>query len=145
MGLLRVLKSWSRSTSEVVSAWAIVPPEAIVFPSGWAGKVEVDVAVGDPRERLGADRGVGALGQRRVGGVGDLHLDQCLAVVAEGDLLDRADGDAGDAHVVARDQLGGVLELGGDGVGGAAAEHEEQHHDDRAQQRENRGDPSDDA
>ena len=33
---------------------------------------------------------------------------------------------------VARDQLAGVLELGGDGVGGAAAEHEEQQHDDRA-------------
>ena len=43
-------------------------------------EVEVDVAVGDSRERLRADRGVGALGQRGVI-VGDLHLHQRLAVV----------------------------------------------------------------
>ncbi len=42
-----------------------------------------------------------------------------------------------------RDQLGGVLELGGDGVGGAAAEDEQQDDDDRADQRENRRDPAD--
>src|SRR5262249_9031688 len=106
---------------------------------------EVDVAVGDPRERLGAHLGGGALGQRGVGGVGDLHLDQGLAVVGEGDLLDGADRGAGDVHVVARDQLGRVLEFGCDRVARAAAEDEQQDDDDRTREREDRGDPSYDA
>ena len=74
-----------------------------------------DVAVGDPRERGGADDGRRALVERLV----DRDRDLGLRVVGQGDAVDRADRLAGDEHLVAGDELAAVLE---EQVVGAPAE-----------------------
>ena len=68
-----------------------------------------DVAVGDARQRGQADHGLGALAQRRVGLL-DLDPHAGAVVVGQRDRADRADPAAADLHVVALDELAGVLE-----------------------------------
>ena len=82
---------------------------------------QLDLAVGDPRQREGADlRGRPAL-ERRVGLV-DAEGDQGVAVVGQANVVDLADVGAPDRHHLAADELGGVREVGGDlVVGGVAA------------------------
>ena len=124
-----VLKSWSRSTSETVSAWVRVSPDVDLVPGRRVGREgELDLATGDLRERGRADRGDRAAAERRVV-LADRERDQRLALGAELDLLDGADRGAADDDLVAVDELARVLELGRDLVVLAAAA--QQHDDER--------------
>ena len=96
----------------------MTPPSSISFCLDASGQAQVDVAVGDARQRGLADGRVRALAQRLVAVVGDLQRHVGLAVVGEVDLLDRPDRPAGDLDVVALDELAGVLEPRVDLVGG---------------------------
>ena len=90
---------------------------------------QVDVAVGDARQRGLADRGERAAAQRREVVV-DLHRDLGLAVRREVDGLDRADGRAAGLDEVALHELGGVLEARLDLVAAAGrAQEEDRDHD----------------
>lgn len=64
-----------------------------------------------------------ALVERR-GDALELELDPGPPVGGQLDGADAADGAAAHLHLVADDQLPGVLEDGGDGVAAATAEHE---------------------
>ena len=90
---------------------------------------QVDVAVGDARQRGLADRGERAAAQRRVV-VLELHRDLGLAVRREVDVLDGADRRAARLDEVALHQLGGVLEARLDLVVAAGgAQQEDRDHD----------------
>ena len=90
---------------------------------------QVDVAVGDARQRGLADGGQRAAAQRRVVLV-DLHRHRGLAVLGEVDAGDLADRRAAGLDQVALYELGGVLEVRGDGVAAArATEQEDGNHD----------------
>ena len=73
----------------------------IVGPGG-----DRDVAVGDPRERGGADHGGGPLVQGAI----DRHLHLRLGAVGELDVVDRAHRFAADQHLVPLHQLATGLE-----------------------------------
>ena len=91
-----------------------------------AARLQRHVAVGDTRQRRRADRRDGALVQRREIVV-DRHLHDGLRAVVELDALDRPDGPAADAHLVALHELAGVVERRRDLVAAAAAEHHQRH------------------
>ena len=129
----KVLKSWSRSTIDVVLSCART--RALVELRGVvrAGR-ERDVAVGHARERGGADERRRALVQGREL-VPDRDLDRGLVVVGQRDRVHRADAPAPDLDVVALDDLARVGEA--QLVLGAAAAEEEQppHDEDRGDER----------
>ena len=81
------------------------------------------VAVGDPRERGGADDG----GRARVEGLVDRDRDVGVPVVRQGDAVDGPDGLSGDEHLVAADELATVLEDQVIGATGAASEEDHEH------------------
>jgi len=94
---------------------------------------EVDVAVGDARQRRLADDRLRPVPQRRVVLV-DGHHHLRLSVRREVDALDLADGLPRHLDEVALDQLRGVLEVRLDGVATAtAAEQQEGSEDHRGQ------------
>jgi hypothetical protein len=92
-------------------------------------RLELDVAVGDPRQRRRANDGGRALVQRVEAGA-DRHLHARLGMVVESDRLDLADRASRHLDEVALHELAGVRERRRDGVARPAAEHEERDHDD---------------
>ncbi len=86
---------------------------------------QLNLATGDLGERRRADGRDRAAPQRRVVVV-DAERDLGLAARAELDVAHRADGHAAHDHLVSRDQLARVLELGGDLVVVASGEHDDE-------------------
>ena len=141
VGPLSVLKSSSRSTMSVVLAGS---DDAAVAGSRalWSGpQVEIDVAVGDPRQRRLPDGRVRALVKRRE--VVQAERQVGLAVAGQRDVRDRADGVTADLDLVAGDDLAGVVEDRVDLVARPAREQDDgdRHHDDA--ERRQRGHPAD--
>ena len=84
-------------------------PPVLDLLGGARRELEIDVAVGDARQRGGANDRLGPAAQG-VLVVVDLDLDLGLAVVGQGDVLDLPHLRARDLDEVALDELGGVLE-----------------------------------
>ena len=122
-----VLKSWSRSTEVVVRSRPSVAPSSSLGAEFGPGASD-DVAVGDARQRAGADRRGRALVQRRVGLV-DLDRDLGQVVGRQLDVGDAADAAAADLHVVVLDQLAGALEDERVLVLAAAGQQQDRHDD----------------
>ncbi len=106
-------------------------------------EAQIDVAVGDARQRDLADRRGRALAQRREVGIGDVERQLGLAVRRQLDVRDGPDARAGDLDQVAADDLAGVDEIGLDGVRGAAAEDDDRDGDERDEDGRNCGHPAD--
>ncbi len=111
---------------------AVVERRAEVRP-----RVDVDVAIGDPDQRLGADRGRRPAVKRR-----ELVLDRDLhlgaAVRGQLDPGDAPGRRAADAHDVALDELARVVEDEPVGVRVLAPDEQEQHDRERDEQRDER-------
>ena len=116
VGASSVLNTSSRSTWVSVRSAEMRPPSAIVPRPRAAGREgQVHVPVGDPRQRRLADGRARAVGQRGVVLV-DRQLEHRAAVVAQGHVLDRADGHAPGLDRVAGHDLGRVGERARDPV-----------------------------
>src|SRR5205807_9853986 len=76
-------------------------------------------------------------------GVADRDLDTREVAVGQRDVLDGADRPAADLHVVALDQLAGVLEVDVVGLAAAAAKDDDGDDHHREGQGRDRGDPGD--
>jgi hypothetical protein len=85
-----------------------------------AAQLQVDVAVGHARQRGLADDRARPAAQGVVAVGGDRQRDLGEAVVGQRDVVDRADGLAGDLHLVALDELTGRDEARVDRVAAAA-------------------------
>ncbi len=102
---------------------------------------QLDLAVGDAREGVGAN---GGGGPPLEGGelVLDRERDQGLAVLPQLDRLHRAGRDAADDHLVAGHELRGVLELAGDLIRLVTAAEKQDDRDHGRDERDQHDDPA---
>ena len=103
-----VLKSWSRSTTEVVVLRAAASRRRRARSASLGPGRERDVAVGDARQRGEPDRRLRALVQRRVRLLD--RTDRRLVVVGQHDVVDPRRRAAADLDVVVLHELARVLE-----------------------------------
>lgn len=106
---------------------------------------QIDVAVGDARQRDRANRGGGPFAQGLEGAVVDLQRQLRLTVWRQSDVRHRPDLVAGHLDQVAGDDLARVLKDRPNLVGGPVRQHDHGDRDQRHDERRHRGHPADHA